>query len=62
MSARNITCTNADQFTTMKKSELLEVAERNLVYLLFTSKTEEPKQVNRTRLRNSWFFFASTES
>ena len=39
MPAINITYTNADQFTTMKKSELLEFVEQKKPHIILRGKT-----------------------
>ena len=63
MPATNFIYTNADQFTTMKKSELLEFVERKKLHIIAICEIKPgPKRTNRTRLCNSWLPFASSKS
>ena len=55
----NIMYTNAYQFTTMKKSELLEFAERKKLKNV-KSKIKIPGE--QTELCNFWLHFASSKS
>ena len=64
MPAINIMYTNADQFTAMKNSELLEFVERKKHHIVAINEVKPniPREWNRTRLCNSWLLFASSKS
>ena len=58
----NIMYTNAYQFTTMKKSELLEFAERKKLHIIAICVVKSKIPGERIELCNSWLHFASSKS
>ena len=58
----NIMYTNADQFTTMKMSELLEFVERKKPHTISTCEVKPKIPREGTELCNSWLLFASSKS